>query len=66
MRSVIPIFRTNKYSIFIRNHWSKSFNDSFIFIIDRKSQGYMVDTYRIGLFNFCICFLSDNFKKQLN
>lgn len=64
MRSVIKIFRKKNYSIFIRNHWSKSFNDSFIFIIDRKSQGYLIDTYRIGLFNFCICFLIENNKNN--
>lgn len=40
--------------LIVRNHWSDNFNDSFILVIDRKSQGYDVDTYRFGLFNICL------------
>lgn len=54
------LFEINdNFRIIVRNHWSGWFNDSFLFVIDKKPQGQEVDVYRIGLFNICLCLIYD-------
>ena len=48
-----------KSRLIVRNHWSSHFNDSFLLIVDRKSQGPNLDVFRFGLFNFCLCLIID-------
>jgi hypothetical protein len=62
MKAVIRLFKVyekneTRCRLFIRNHWTRQFNDSFLFILDRQSQGYQVNVYRLGIFNVCICLL---------
>lgn len=52
---LVSIYKTEKRNIrlIFRNHWTLNFNDSFIFVLDKKLQGFDCKTYRLGFFNFC-------------
>jgi len=50
---------SDNFRVIVRNHWSGWFNDSFLFVLDKKTQGQEIDVYRIGLFNICLCLIYD-------
>lgn len=45
-----------RLAIFIRNHWSKKYTDGFLVVFDHRRPYYGAHTYRIGMFNVCLCF----------
>lgn len=51
--------KKRKFRLIIRNHWSKTFNDSFIIKIGYNYQGYGLRVWQIGLFNFALCLMDD-------
>lgn len=53
----VKLLTFKKYRLIIRNHWSDMFNDSFLFVLDKKHQGHSLIVYRIGLFNICLCLM---------
>lgn len=56
-RTAVKLSTVKNYRLIIRNHWSDNFNDSFLFVLDKKWQGHSLIVYRIGLFNICLCLM---------
>lgn len=64
MKAYYHMFDVKKWrmAIFIRNHWSGKYNDTFLFALDHRRPYYGAHTFRVGLFNWCLCFMYEEIK----
>lgn len=43
------------YRLYYRNHWKVKLPNNFLIVADSQKQGPNIITYRIGIFNICLC-----------
>lgn len=49
------LMKVKHYRLYFRNHWKVKLPNNFLVVADSQKQGSNIITYRIGLFNICLC-----------